>query len=462
MVDKKKISVLIVDDEVSLLGFVTSVVSEQAEVTSFNDGREALHSVERDSYDIAFLDLMMPQVSGLELLAKIKEVHPETVVIIMTGYGTVESSVSAMKLGAYDFIQKPFNVSQLKLSLERAINFVRVKHENVRLRQLKPNSPFVDIIGNSTRIKEVFEIIKKVAKTDINVLIMGASGTGKELIAQAIHNSSPKNKEALIPVNCSAIPESLMESSLFGHRKGAFTGAYRDYPGLLHYANGGTLFLDEIGDMPLSIQAKLLRVLQTHRYRPLGGSAEMEVNMRVIAATNRNLEDDVAKNLFREDLYYRLNVVNINVPTLSERESDIPQLARYFLKLFCDPLQEPQIVDFSRDALQRLKSYSWPGNVRELQNVVERAVSLTDHQYIQVDDLPPRIINETRGQAYSSSLSYSDAKAQVVNEFENRYLRSLLERTQGNLNKILEESGVSRRQLFRLMKKNSFRLRDFQ
>ncbi len=463
MAENKKISVLIADDDENYLHLLRDILGGIAEVTAANNGAEALLSVEKNDFELALIDLMMPKLGGLELLSRIKTINPETVVIMMSGFGTVETSVKAMKAGAYDFIQKPFNVSQLRLSVDRALNFIKVKNENQRLRQLKPDGPFVDIIGNSTKIKKVFEMIKKIAKSEINVLIQGESGTGKELVAQAIHKSSHRKMEDLVPINCSAIPEPLLESSLFGHRKGAFSGAYQDYPGLLYYANGGTLFLDEIGDMPLAIQAKLLRVLQTHQYRPLGGDKEIEVNMRVIAATNHDLEADVATHKFREDLFYRLNVVKITVPPLRERESDIPQLARYFLKFFADPLQERQVVDFTTECMSTLKAYKWPGNVRELQNVIERAINLTESDRIQLEDLPPRILNGTGDLGITQgNTKFWAAKEKFVNEFEKKYLENALEKYSGNLAAILQNTGISRRQLFRMLKKNNLSLRDFR
>ncbi len=384
--------ILLVDDELTMVQMVAEVLrAEGHEVYPFTTGNGVAEALVERLPDLVITDLYLDKTKphGMEIIRKARALNPPAVVIMMTGFGTVESAVEAMRLGAYDYLEKPFKLDELKLSVQRALDYTQTVHENTQLRrELKQRYGFSQIIGSSAPMQAVFQMVERVADTDATVLILGASGTGKELVARALHYNSRRTHAPFIPINCSALPENLLESELFGHRKGAFTGAVADKDGLFHDADGGTLFLDEIGTMPAQLQSRLLRVLQEREVRRVGDNASVHVDVRVLAATNENLEQLVKDGRFREDLYYRLNVVPISLPSLKERREDIPMLVTHFLK---DKVHSRSGRPFqiSRRAMEAMTAHSWPGNVRELENAIERAGVLSDLPFLMVRDLPP-------------------------------------------------------------------------
>lgn len=384
-------AILVVDDEASIRAALRELLQDAGyEVDTAADGEEALKMLRERSYDLVLTDLFMPKLDGMEILQYIERHAPKTVCIIITGYGTIPNAVSAMRMGAYDYLCKPVEGGELLLVVNRALEHQRLKQENVYLkRQLQKKYGFGNIIGNSEAICKVFDIIRKVADTDSTVLLLGESGTGKELVARAIHYNSDRRDGPLIPVNCGAIPEELLESELFGHERGAFTHALRTRIGRFEQAHGGTIFLDEVGDMSLGLQVKILRVLQEHQFERIGGLKSIKVNIRVIAATNQDLENLVHQGRFREDLYYRLNVIPIKIPSLRERRGDIPLLVTHFLHEFSRK-KKKNVKRLTPEAMHLLVNYPWPGNVRELENLLERLVILADGETLEVRDLPER------------------------------------------------------------------------
>ena len=386
--------VLLVDDEITMVQMVTELLrAEGHEVFPCNSAQRALESLDTIVPELVITDLYLDKskAHGLEILQKARSLNPPPVVIVITGFGSIETAVEAMKRGAFDYLEKPFKIDELKLCLQRALSYNDAVSENVYLRkQLRTKYQFSQLIGTSPRMHDVFKMIERVADTDSTVLILGESGTGKELVARALHFNSRRQFAPFIPINCSALPENLLESELFGHRKGSFTGALNDKKGLFQEADGGTIFLDEIGTMPMMLQSRLLRVLQEKEIRRVGDNIPFTVNVRVLAATNENLEQRIKDGTFREDLFYRLNVIEISLPSLSERKDDIPLLVSHFLrdKVHARSGREFQVTQGAMEAMQ---DYDWPGNVRELQNAIERACVLCDDALITVKDLPPII-----------------------------------------------------------------------
>ncbi len=384
--------ILLVDDELTMVQMVTEVLrAEGHEVFPFTHLNGVAEALVEKQPDLVITDLYLDKTKahGMDILQKARSLNPAPVCIMITGFGSVESAVEAMRLGAYDYLEKPFKLDDLKLCIHRALHYTRTVAENTFLRrELKTKYGFSQIIGASVAMQGVFRMIERVADTDATVLILGQSGTGKELVARALHYNSRRSTGPFIPINCSALPENLLESELFGHRKGAFTGAISDKSGLFHDADGGTIFLDEIGTMPAQLQSRLLRVLQEKEVRRVGDNAPTYVNVRVLAATNENLEQLVKDGRFREDLYYRLNVVPILLPPLRDRPEDVPMLVAHFLK---DKVHSRtgQPFQISRRAVATLAAHDWPGNVRELENAIERACVLSETALLRVDDLPP-------------------------------------------------------------------------
>ncbi|NOX17174.1 MAG: sigma-54-dependent Fis family transcriptional regulator [Chlorobi bacterium] len=380
----QKERILVIDDEEFIRSNIKRILSSAGyKVTVLESGTSALDLLKKTEYDLILLDLNLPDIHGLKVLKKIKELNEETLVIIMTGYASVESAVEAIKLGAYDYIKKPFKADAIKLIIKLAIETLSLKKEVKQLKSLQPgNSSLEKLLGTSSAILRVKNQIKEYAKYDSEtVLITGESGVGKELIASSIHALSPRAKNELIEVNCASIPENLLESELFGYEKGAFTDATRSKEGILEKAHGGSLFLDEIGEMSLALQAKLLRVIENKKFRRLGSTTDKEVNLRIIAATNRNLEEAIAEKDFRKDLYYRLNVLRIEAPPLRKRGKDILELAEFFLLQYAEKFNK-KIDGFSEEAKSLLLNYSWPGNIRELKNVIERISILQNENII--------------------------------------------------------------------------------
>jgi DNA-binding NtrC family response regulator len=384
--------ILVIDDERGMCELLSDSLAKDGYVVHTADNpHEGLVTVKNTQVDVVMLDLVMPEMDGIDVLKEIRTAQPTTNVVIMTAYGTVDTAVEAMKLGAYDYITKPFKMSKVKRLIERILERERLVHENITLRrQLSRNAPFENIVGTSSAMQELFRIVEKVAVTDCNVLIQAESGTGKELVARAIHEHSPRKDGPFVAQSCAALPEALLESEMFGHVKGAFTSATSDKHALLEIADGGTFFFDEVGEIRPSIQAKLLRVIEEREFKPVGGTQTVRVDIRIIAATNRDLHEAVAQGTFREDLFYRLNVVTIVIPPLRERAEDIPLLSAHFLEKY-STAHGKQVHAVSQEAMDLLVAYRWPGNVRELENTIERAVVLAGSATVTPHDLPPQL-----------------------------------------------------------------------
>jgi nitrogen regulation protein NR(I) len=449
--------ILIADDEPLTLELVVERLHEEGyEVEMVPGGTEAIEAAGNSNFKVVLTDLSMPDMSGMEVLAHLVKHYPETPVIVLTGYGTVETAVEAMKRGAYDYLTKPANLDEIILTLKRAIEHKDLKEENAARRILEQHRPD-KLIGQSSPMLHLHRIIKRVAKTDSTVLITGESGTGKELIANAIHNQSPRRDMPFVPINCGAIPEELLESELFGHEKGAFTGAFKERRGRFELANKGTVFLDEIGEMSPKLQVKLLRFLQETKFQRVGGSRTVEVDVRILAATNKDLERAVAEGQFREDLFYRLNVIPIHVPALRERTGDITLLIQHFLKQHCVKKNIPQ-KQMSEASIGSLEQYDWPGNVRELENVIERLVILTDTEEIQIQDLPKRmqIAEEAAEQGEVARIELGEDGInlkETLDTLENQLIIDALQRAGGVKNKAAKLLGLNRTTLIEKMKK---------
>ncbi len=380
--------ILVVDDESLMREFIAeSLVSNGYEVDTAENGSKALELLNGETYDLVLTDLKMPRITGMDVLKKAIEKSPDTKVVIMTAYGTVDNAVEAMKIGAFDYISKPFGVDEVLLLVRRALEFRNLQVENRQMKsELEEKYGHRSIVGQSPAMQKVFDLIQTVSQSKSTVLVAGKSGTGKELVARAIHYLSPRKDGPFVKINCAALPAELMESELFGHEKGAFTGAVRRYRGRFERANGGTLLLDEISEMSPVLQAKLLRVLQEREFEPVGSTDTIQVDVRIIATTNRRIEKEIQDGNFREDLFYRLNVISIHLPPLAERKSDIPLLASHFLEKY--NLENGKAIEgISDDAVDLLKSYHWPGNVRELENTIERAVVMCTGKYLETGDV---------------------------------------------------------------------------
>lgn len=456
-----KAKILVVDDEAAIRkALVKFLVSQDYDVDSASDGAEAVEMAKDKIYDMVISDLKMPNMTGIELIKQIKSIHPEIVFIIMTGFGTIESAVDAIKAGAFHYITKPFELDDVALLVEKALSYRTLVRDNQILKkQVKEKYQFEQIIGCSDKLKEVFDIVKKVAETDSNILICGESGTGKELIARSIHYNSKRASHPLIAVNCGAIPENLLETELFGYTKGAFTGAVSSKIGKFEAANGGTIFLDEIGDMTLKLQVKILRVLQERRFEPVGSTRTVDVDVRVIAATHYDLEELVAKGNFREDLYYRLNVIPVRVPSLHERASDIPILVEHFMNIYSkeNHLPRPEISD---DIMNVFLNYKWPGNIRELENTIERLVVLKPGSRILPRDLPEKFTQVTNSYFFKTAFSIPDAGISlknVVDDFEDTLIRKALDKTGWNKNRAATLLHLNRTTLVEKIKKKNIK-----
>jgi len=439
-----KLTVLVADDEKNIReGLREALMLDGYDVLLAADGREALDTVNRGDVDLLITDLKMPRLSGEELLKSVASQFPTVPVIILTGHGTIESAVQAMHDGAYDFLTKPVNLDRLSLLVKRAVASRELAVQNRAMQEeLERRSGFASIIGKSAEMKQVFDIVRQVAPSRSSVLITGESGSGKEMIAEALHYNSPRKDKSFIKLHCAALTESLLESELFGHEKGAFTGAIARKRGRFELAHLGTLFLDEIGEINQNVQIKLLRVLEEKKFERVGGEETIEVDVRLIAATNRDLKDAIAKGFFREDLYYRLNVVNIHIPPLRERKEDIPLLVAAFLKEFSQENGKP-IEGIDPKARLALYNYSWPGNVRQLRNSVESAVVLSKGSTLTLEDFPPNIRGETGADSLRLSLGTSLA------EMEKEVIRSTLAREGGNKSRTAEILGIGRKTLHR-------------
>jgi len=448
------IRILAVDDEVKMTRLLEiNLKTEGYHVDKATSSKEALQMMEETTYDMVITDLKMPGMDGMELLKKIKSIYPYTQVIVITAFGTVESAVEAMRSGAFHYLTKPLNLGELKEVVRKALRMKKLEEENIMLKEKILEG---EIIGESDSLKKVLQLVRKVAPQDTTILIYGETGTGKELVARAVHKLSPRRKGPYIVVNCAAIPENLLESELFGHKKGTFTGALQDKKGKIELAEGGTLFLDEIGSLSFSLQSKLLRFLETKEIEPLGSNRLIKVDVRVVAATNQDLEKAVQEGTFREDLYFRLNVFPIHIPPLRERKEDIPLLINHFLKLYSQKLNK-KIEGIEKEALQILIEYDWPGNVRELENLVERAMVLSEGGMLKKEHF--HILHSHSSPSFSS---YQEGKSKVLEEFEKNYFASLLEKFAGNVSKTAQEAGLDRKNLYLKLKKYGLNPENFR
>ncbi len=436
--------ILIVDDEKTIRETLSLILSEEGYTcNTAANGAEALEKVREANYDLIITDLKMPEMGGLELMEKVRTFSSKISVIIITAYASLESAIQALRLGAYDYIIKPIDFDDVILRIQRLMEHRELLTENEFLRQeVQEKFSFSNIIGESAQMQEVFRLIEKVAGTKGNVLITGKSGTGKELVARAIHYNSPRKKKRFVAVNCGAIVDNLIESELFGHKKGSFTGAMRDKEGLFKTADGGTLFLDEVGEIPLHLQVKLLRAIETGEFIPVGDTAPVQVDVRIIAATNRELEKEVEKGNFRDDLYYRLNVIEINLPPLTERTDDIPLLVNHFLDKYNRELNR-QVRGVDEETLKILMNYDWKGGIRELENVIERALILCEDDIIQKQDLPPNLIRAEMPPDRPAKLK------EAVAVFEKEHISRILKNMQGDKEEAAKMLGISLSSLYR-------------
>ncbi|SRR5579875_3464202 len=450
---QEKSRILIVDDEPGMREFLEIMLEKEGyTVETTADGRKAIEKIESKPFDLAIVDIQMPVMNGIEVLKRINEKKTDTTAIMITAFASHETAIEAMKLGAYDYITKPFKIDEIKLVIRKALEKRRLERENSRLRkELETKYGLGNIIGRSPTILKVFDLIKRVSELKVNILVTGESGTGKELVARAIHYTGIRQQGPFVPVNCGAIPETLMESELFGYRRGAFTGATRDKKGLFEEADGGTIFLDEIADLPIHLQVKLLRVLEDKTVRPLGSTEPVPIDVRVIAATNKNLEEEVTRGRFREDLFYRLNVIKIVLPPLRERREDISPLALHFIDKYSREM-EKDIRGISPKALEVLESYHYPGNVRELENIIARCVALETSNVIRRETLP-QPVGEVNSIDIESSLSSTASLDSLLNDIEKKMIEKSLRSTDGNKTEAAKLLGITLRSLrYRLAK----------
>ncbi len=450
---KKENTILVVDDDQAHRTMLRTLLSRWGyKIVEADDGQVAIEKVHEQAFDMILMDIRMLKVSGLEALDGIKTYNPAIPVIIMTAYSSVETAVEALKKGAYDYLTKPLDFDELRLAMERAMDHSQLKEENRLLREtLGSHFDIQNIIGRSTAMVKLLETVAQVAPSEATVLITGDSGTGKELIAGAIHFNSPRKDGPFVKVNCAAITETLLESELFGHEKGAFTGAHRLKEGRFRQADGGSLFLDEVSEMSLGMQVKLLRALQEREITRVGGEEVIKVDVRVIAAANKDLIQEIESGRFREDLYYRLNVITLNVPLLRERKEDIPLLAQHFLSTFAEKNRK-QIKGFTPQAMDQLLKYDWPGNVRELMNAVERAVVLSRSEYLDEQDLPLVIEDALSDEEKSPSRDAVPADL-PLEDVEKTTILKTLESTDGNKSEAARRLGITRKTLHKKLKK---------
>jgi len=456
--------IVILDDEPDIIESCQRILSGAGyRCVATTDPLAALGALEAAPTSVLLTDLRMPELDGIEVLRRARKIDRHLAVIVITGFGTIESAVVAVKGGAFDYLAKPFSAEQLKLAVERALTQRRLALENLHLRgQLRGTYGFENIVGRSPALQQILELVRKSARSEANILILGESGTGKELIARAIHANSPRSGQAFVAVDCASLPEHLLESELFGHEKGAFTGAINTKLGLIELANRGTLFLDELAELPSNLQVKLLRVLQERQIRRVGGTRQIDVDLRLVSATNRDLRELVASGKFRDDLYYRIKVIDIPLPPLRERRGDVTLLAHTFLNKF-ERRDTAPLQGFQPEVLEALEAYSWPGNVRELQNVIQRACALADSDKISLSDLPRDL--QMAAETHDSTASLSPAarlplkqeKARWIEQLESAYVAELLECKGGNISEAARAAGVDRKTIHRLLNKHRLR-----
>ncbi|MBI5570399.1 MAG: sigma-54-dependent Fis family transcriptional regulator [Desulfomonile tiedjei] len=466
MTETAKSRLLVVDDEEDMLRLLKRSLPPDldCEVETASNAYRALEILEASLFDVVLADIRMPGMDGMEFLEKVTRGYPGLTVVLMTAYGSIDLAVKAIKEGAYDFIAKPFELNKLVHLLGKAMERSRLVRENLLLhRRIEEQERFQEMVGASPKMQRVFEMIRLIAKTDVTVLITGESGTGKDLAARAIHDLSLRSRMPFLAVNCPNLPENILESELFGHRKGAFTHATSDKRGLFWEAQGGTICLDEIGDISPTLQTKLLHVLQEKEIRPLGQTKSIKVDVRIIASTNQDLGTKIQENLFREDLFYRLNVVAIHMPPLRERTEDIPLLVEHFLKRFCQEFKKRSMT-VTPELMSRFMNHAWRGNVRELENVLSRAVLLSPSPEIRPEDVGWEAVAE-KGCLVPNTvglLPYKEAKVQVLERFHSQYLSDVLARNHGNVTKAARECGLERQALQQVMRRYGITSREFQ
>ncbi len=456
--------ILVIEDKRNMLRLLERVLGEHHEVLTAETGEEGLAIFEREAVDLVLSDIKLPDLDGLALLEAMKQRKPEVEVLLMTAYGSVASAVDAMKKGALDYITKPFEPDEIVLVVQRAMERMALQSKAHHLqREVESLYGFANIVGTSPAMQEVYALMRKVVNSDTTVLITGDSGTGKELVARAIHYTSNRRTRRFVPVNCGAIPKDLLESEMFGHEKGAFSGAHRTKRGLIEEADGGTLLLDEISELPLDLQVKINRVLQDKQVRRVGARADRPVDVRFLTATNRDLQERVSQGLFREDLFYRINVYPIPIPPLRARAEDIPLLINHFVAKY-NKTKDEGTSAIDSEAIQALQTYSWPGNVRELENAIERATLLAEEGPIKLEHLPPSILERSHrpsGEALVS-LPYHEAVQAAAHDFSKAYLVAVLKRHQGNVTRAAKDTGIERESFHRLLKKHDVKAKEFR
>ncbi len=459
-------TVLVVDDEEPILRVMeANLAREGYEVRTARDAATALHVLQQDPISTVIVDYLMPGMNGIQMIQRLRELQLDVPVIVVTAYGTIEQAVQAMKLGAFNYLTKPINYDELISIVKKAVEQHALAREVQRLREeITSQYGFHQIVGQNRRMQEIFSLVRDVAETDATVLIRGETGTGKELIARALHFNSPRKNQPFVRVNCPAIAETLLESELFGHEKGAFTGAIKMRVGRFEQADGGTIFLDEVGDLPLRIQSKLLRVLQEKEFERVGGNKTIKVDVRIVSATNKDLEADVQAGNFRQDLFYRLNVVPIVVPPLRERPDDIPLLAMHFLKKYAERFKKP-IQDIVPEGMALLVEQAWPGNVRQLENVIERAVILEKSEQLQPETLA-RCLEYKPTHLYAFTINahkpLKELKEQLIENFEKEYIITLLKEYKGNISAAARASGIHYKNFYEKMRKYNIKRADYQ
>jgi DNA-binding NtrC family response regulator len=445
--------ILVADDDAVARELLAEALKKEGyDVEAFSNGTDIIERGKQEKVDVVLTDIRMGTVDGLTVLREFKRFSPDTSIVLLTSFGSLEGAIEAIKQGAYDYLAKPFRKEEIKLVVQRSLDHCRLVRENARFREeLKSKDDWSPLVGSSPAMLDVYKLVARVSESRSTVLLQGESGTGKELIARAIHSNGPRRDKPFIPVNCGALPDTLLESEMFGYEKGAFTGAVGMKTGLFEAANGGTLFLDEIGELGPALQVKLLRVMQDQEVRRVGGTASLKVDVRIIAATNRDLEQFVKAGKFRDDLYYRLNVVRITLPSLMERQEDIPMLVQHFLQK-CSAGSSSMVRGLLPETMALLKRYRWPGNVRELENAIERAVSLSHGPLLTPEDLPEAIRNSaiSGDDAKTSKGNDGDEVCLTLEEVEKRHLVRVLKETKGNKVKAAKILGIDRRTLYRM------------
>ncbi|HEY3322188.1 MAG TPA: sigma-54 dependent transcriptional regulator [Planctomycetota bacterium] len=456
--------ILVVDNESGMLEVCADTLRRlpDAEVLTENQSKRAAERVSSEDLDLLITDIRMPGLTGLELLRIARQHDPQLPVLMLTAFPSVETAVESMKVGAADYLTKPFLPDDLLATVRRLLEEKRLRQENTLLqRQLERSYSLDEIVGKSPAMQSVFETILRVAETDVDVLILGETGTGKELVARSLHKRSRRKNGRFVPVDCAAIPEQLLESELFGHERGAFTGASQQSMGLLEFADGGTFFLDELGELPISLQAKLLRALQERKYRRVGGTTEIPVDVRVIAATNRDLAVEIREKRFREDLYYRIHVARIVLPPLRERAEDIALLTTYFVNRYAQDMQKGEVA-VDPEVLDVLSRYSWPGNVRELQNVLKRSLAMLRGNTMTPDDLPDEVVTHSGDSSATERSGFFAQRNAQMADFERDYIIGLLRQQKGDASKTAREAKLPRGTLYRIMKKHGINPDDYR